>query len=132
MLRVRFIEVSREASRELGVNWFGANNLGNRGFTTGAGDRTFWGPAFPAGRPGISGVDARGNPVPPPGAPPGSGAPGLPIFAVANTLLSGAQPFGVAIANLARNGASIDLVLTALETKGLIRRLAEPDLVALS
>ena len=37
MLRVRFLEVARSASRELGVNWFGANNGGNRGFTTGVG-----------------------------------------------------------------------------------------------
>jgi len=47
-------------------------------------------------------------------------------------LLSGAQPFGVALANLANHGATIDVLLTALETKGLVRRLAEPDLVALS
>ena len=37
MLRVRFLEVARAASREIGVNWFGANNAGNRGFTTGLG-----------------------------------------------------------------------------------------------
>src|SRR5215475_6049017 len=35
MLRVRFLEVARSASREIGVNWFGANNAGNRGFSTG-------------------------------------------------------------------------------------------------
>ena len=37
MLRVRFLEVARTASREIGVNWFGANNGGNRGFATGVG-----------------------------------------------------------------------------------------------
>ena len=37
MLRVRFLEVARTASREIGVNWFGANNAGNRGFATGLG-----------------------------------------------------------------------------------------------
>ena len=37
MLKVRFLEVARSASRELGVNWFGANNGGNRGFATGIG-----------------------------------------------------------------------------------------------
>src|SRR2546427_3765614 len=86
MLKVRFLEVARSASRELGVNWFGANNGGNRGFTTGVGAAT------PGGRPGIMGppfVDAGGNPVPAPGSPPGSGAIGLPIFAAAGTLLSG-------------------------------------------
>src|SRR6478609_7546693 len=126
MLRVRFLEVARSASRELGVNWFGANNGGNRGFTTGVGAIT------PGGRPAVTGVDASGNPVPAPGSPAGSGAPGLPIFTTAASLISGAQPFGVALASLATNGASLDVTLTALETKGLIRRLAEPDLVALS
>jgi len=47
-------------------------------------------------------------------------------------LLSGALPFSVALANLASKGASLDVLLTALETKGLVRRLAEPDLIALS
>jgi pilus assembly protein CpaC len=136
MLRVRFLEVARSASREIGVNWFGANNGGNRGFRTGLGA------ASAGGRPGIGAtgpgfVDASGNPVPAPGSPAGSGAPGLPIFNTVGTLLptiSGgpAAPFGVALASLATKGGSLDVTLTALETKGLIRRLAEPDLVALS
>src|SRR5262249_38073956 len=127
MLKVRFLEVARSASRELGVNWFGANNGANRGFSTGLGA------AVPLGRPGITGtVDAGGNPVPQVGSPPGSGAPGLPIFSTVGTLLSGATPFGVAIANLASKNGSLDVVLSALETKGLVRQLAEPDLVALS
>ena len=42
MLKVRFLEVARSASRELGINWFGANNGGNRGVTTGIGDRYRW------------------------------------------------------------------------------------------
>jgi len=128
MLKVRFLEVERTASRELGVNWFGANNGGNRGFATGSGGVT-----QPGGRPAVTGVDASGNPVPAPGSPAGSGAIGLPIFTTAaGTLLSGAAPFGVAVANLASKGATLDVVLTALETKGLVRRLAEPDLIALS
>jgi pilus assembly protein CpaC len=134
MLRVRFLEVARSASRELGVNWNGANNGGNRGFRTGIGSAGI----SAGGRPGIGAtgpgfVDASGNPVPAPGSPPGSGAPGLPIFTTAlSTLISGAQPFGVALASLATRGGSLDVTLSALETKGLIRRLAEPDLVALS
>src|SRR5438445_1832790 len=35
LLKVRFLEIERSATRELGVNWFGANNAGNRGFQTG-------------------------------------------------------------------------------------------------
>ena len=143
MLRVRFLEVARTASREIGVNWFGANNAGNRGFATGrgsasAGGRPAIGPATPrlgCGTPPC--VDASGNPVPAPGSPPGSGAPGLPIFNTVGTLLpaisgAAAVPFGVALASLATKGGSLDVTLSALETKGLIRRLAEPDLVALS
>ena len=131
MLRVRFLEVARTASREIGVNWFGANNAGNRGFATGLGT------VSPGGRPAVTGVDASGNPVPAPGSPAGSGAPGLPIFNTAATLLptisgAAALPFGVALASLATKGGSLDVTLTALETKGLVRRLAEPDLVALS
>jgi pilus assembly protein CpaC len=141
MLKVRFLEVARSASRELGVNWFGANNGGNRGFNTGVGglNRTVNNiPGQPGGRPGLGAagsgtfVDASGNPVPAPGSPTGSGAVGLPIFTAAGTLLSGASPFGVAVANLATKGGSLDVVLSALETKGLIRELAEPELIALS
>jgi pilus assembly protein CpaC len=126
LLKVRFMEVARSASRELGVNWFGANSGGNRGFATGLGTATL------GGRPAVTGVDASGNPIPAPGAPAGSGAIGLPIFTTATTLLSGSQPFGVALANLAANSLSLDVLLTALETKGLIRQLAEPELIALS
>src|SRR5439155_6283675 len=39
---------------------------------------------------------------------------------------------GVALASLAGNGKSLDLLLSALETKRLIRNLAEPELIALS
>ena len=121
MLRVRFLEVARSASRELGVNWNGANNAGNRGFATGLGT------VSPRGatccwwcRRKRKSEDSW------------SGSPGLPIFSTVGTLISGASPFGVALASLATKGGSLDVTLSALETKGLIRRLAEPDLVALS
>src|SRR5262252_2380704 len=72
MLKVRFLEVVRSASREFGVNWFGANNGGNRGFATGVGGLSSvlsGGAGQPGGRPGIGAagpgtfVDASGNPV---------------------------------------------------------------------
>ena len=115
MLRVRFLEVARSASREIGVNWFGANNAGNQGFATGLGR-------------GHSGPDKPGR---------AAGHPGLPIFNTLATLapaISGAAavPFGVAIAGLANSGGNLSVTLSALETKGLVRRLAEPDLIALS
>src|SRR5439155_19155238 len=54
-------------------------------------------------------------------------------FAAAGTLASGASPFGTFIARvLSTNNFRIDSLVTALEQKGLIRRLAEPNLIALS
>ena len=47
-------------------------------------------------------------------------------------LASGSIPFGTFIARVLDNGATADLVIEALEKKGLARRLAEPNLVALS
>jgi pilus assembly protein CpaC len=43
-------------------------------------------------------------------------------------------PFATVLANVLRtsNGTTIDALVTALETKGLVRRLAEPNLIALS
>jgi pilus assembly protein CpaC len=108
MLRVRFLEVARDASRELGVNLFAKNSAGNQGFATGLG------------------ATAGTNPA-------GSGAASVPIFNTLGTLapaISGAAavPFGVAIAT----AGNLSTTLSALETKGLVRRLAEPDLIALS
>jgi pilus assembly protein CpaC len=42
------------------------------------------------------------------------------------------SPFGVILAEIVNNGVQIDSLITALETKGLLQRLAEPNLVALS
>jgi pilus assembly protein CpaC len=98
MLKVRFLEATRQAGRELGVNWYVGNGSGTRGLNTGLGTITRAGP----------------SPV----------ASGVPIFQAAQSLLSGSQPFGVALASLVNNGTSVDLMLSALEQKGLVRRLA--------
>ncbi|MES0384926.1 MAG: type II and III secretion system protein family protein, partial [Hyphomicrobium sp.] len=45
---------------------------------------------------------------------------------------SGAIPFGNFITTLLDNGNTVDSIIDALETKGLARRLAEPNLVTLS
>ncbi|HZT27001.1 MAG TPA: type II and III secretion system protein family protein [Pseudolabrys sp.] len=111
MLKVRFLEASRTAGRDLGINWFVANSAGNRGINTGLGQPTQVGQS-PTGTPG-----------------------GLPLFQTISTFAgsSTGSPFGVALANLVNNNtARIDVLITALENKGLVRRLAEPDLVALS
>lgn len=47
-------------------------------------------------------------------------------------LPSNSTPFGVFIATLLDGGAKADLIIQALEQRGLARRLAEPNLVALS
>jgi len=45
---------------------------------------------------------------------------------------SGNQPFGTMIAQVLGGGISADILVQALEDKGLARRLAEPNLIALS
>src|SRR5439155_15649220 len=48
------------------------------------------------------------------------------------SLLSGSTPFGSVMANLLRSGTKVDAVIQALEERDIARRLAEPNLVALS
>ena len=51
---------------------------------------------------------------------------------VTNALISGALPFGNVLGRLLDNGMNVDLLVQALEQKGVARRLAEPNLTALS
>jgi pilus assembly protein CpaC len=106
LLKVRFLEASRDAGRALGVNWFAANSSARNAFVTGNG-----------------GVTNSRDPV-----------GGLPVVGTFGTLAGVAQqPFGVVLANLVNsNGKTVDVLVTALENQGLIRRLAEPNLMALS
>src|SRR3954470_13427602 len=90
MLEVRFVEASRSASRELGVNW------------------QVLGTALASGGTGV-------------GAAVG-----------ASTLISGSAPFGTIVGRLLGSGLQADGLLQALEERGVIRRLAEPNLTALS
>ena len=48
------------------------------------------------------------------------------------SLPSGSTPFGSIIAQVLGGGVSADVLIQALEEKGLARRLAEPNLIALS
>jgi pilus assembly protein CpaC len=108
LLKVRFLEASRDAGRQLGVNWFEANGAGTRGVNIGQGAL-------------VGGTPTRATPG------------GIPLIQTAGTLVGTAnQPFGVVLANIVNGGNSIDVLVTALETQGLIRRLAEPNLMALS
>jgi pilus assembly protein CpaC len=56
------------------------------------------------------------------------------IAATAGTagVLSGATPFGVVLGRLIDRGVKVDAMISALEERGVARRLAEPNLVALS
>ena len=109
LLKVRFIEASREAGRNLGINWFVGTKGGTRGINTGVGSPTQVGQAD-----GVAG--------------------GLPLFQTLGTFAGATTtpPFGVAVANLVNGGTNIDVIISALESRGVARRLAEPDLVALS
>src|SRR6185312_997516 len=100
LLEVRFIELSRTAGRELGVQW---NRVGGNSLTN------------------------IGNNQP---------ASSLPITASNNSLasgtevaagvLSGGTPFGFMIGRLVASGVSTDVMINALEQKGVARSLAEP------
>jgi pilus assembly protein CpaC len=91
MLEVRFVEASRSASRELGVNWTVVQQqLTNTG-TNGVSLAT-----------GIVGTT------------------------------SGATPFATFLGSMLGNGVKADALVKALEDRGIVRRLAEPNLIALS
>jgi pilus assembly protein CpaC len=53
-------------------------------------------------------------------------------FTFDGLLPSGSEPFGTVLANIIDAGINVDILVQALEGKGLARRLAEPNLVALS
>ena len=100
MLEVRFIEISREAGRDLGVQW----RLFSNGVQANIGSR--------ATRPTVS--DAP------------------PTTSISAGVLSGGSPFGFLLGRMVNNGATVDVMINALEQKGIARSLAEPNLVALS
>jgi pilus assembly protein CpaC len=122
MLKVRFLEVDRNASRAIGVNWSAINGSGTRGVSTGQGGLSTASPQ-PCTAPSTIGSGA------PPCQPVGGG-----IFSTAGTLVgtNPGAPFGVVLAEIVNKGVQINSLITALETKGLLQRLAEPNLVALS
>jgi pilus assembly protein CpaC len=56
----------------------------------------------------------------------------IPAGEVAAGLLSGASPFGFMLGRILASGTTIDVMINALEQRGLARSLAEPNLTALS
>jgi pilus assembly protein CpaC len=115
MLEVRFVEASRTAGRELGVQWNVLPRPGHSDrFLANIGDRKGAG-ALPVTAGATGGVLSIS---------PGAAAAGI--------LGTTAPPFGFLIGNLVYKGLQADVIVNALEEKGLARRLAEPNLVALS
>ncbi|HUF57613.1 MAG TPA: type II and III secretion system protein family protein [Thermohalobaculum sp.] len=53
-------------------------------------------------------------------------------FRTREGMVGGALPFGSLLTQILSNGLRVDLLIQALEDKGLARRLAEPNLTALS
>jgi pilus assembly protein CpaC len=123
MLEVRFIEASRQASRQLGVQWnmFGNGAVANIGNQTSASQLpittaggAFQQPGTTVGGPNVSPGSATISP------------------AVAAGVLSGTAPFGFLLGQVVGGSTSLNVAVNALEQKGLARSLAEPNLVALS
>jgi len=102
MLEVRFVEASRQAGRELGFQW---NVTGSNRFVTNIGDMKL---------------------------PPTNASLVTAAGAAAGVLGSTSTPFGYIAARMLANGMNIDVAVNALEERGLARKLAEPNLVALS
>jgi pilus assembly protein CpaC len=143
MLEVRFLEVARSAGRDLGVNLFVANangtNVANTGLGSvgGVGRTPIGGNTINSNqRVTVTGTNPSDNSTTTTStnnvgaSPTGS----LPLLGTVATLASGATPYGALLTSVLRlnNGMSIDSLVTALETKGVLRRLAEPNLMALS
>lgn len=136
MLEVRFLEATRDAGRELGVNW--AASVGGRQIIdTGRGsavrtnnitnrqNRTTT--TTLNGVPTTSTLNDTNNIS--------TNGVAVPLISTAGTLVGSslAGPFGSVLANVVSNGGTeIDVLVTALEEKGVVRRLAEPNLIALS
>jgi pilus assembly protein CpaC len=126
MLEVRFIEVDRQASRELGVQWnyFGNSALANVGSQLPAQQLPITQPGGAFQQPaaatsGLGGPSVIASNI--------SGTPLSPL--VAAGVLSGSSPFGFLVGQLSNR---LQVEVSALEQRGLARSLAEPNLVALS
>jgi len=104
MLEVRILEASRQTGRDLGIGWAGSNPNGSKGTIS--------------SRVGLTTDDD-----------------GVLSFSLADGAgaATGMLPFGQAIAKVLEiSGTRIDIVINALEQKGLARRLAQPNLIAMS
>jgi pilus assembly protein CpaC len=102
LLEVRFIEIARNAGRDLGVQW---NRVGDHSLIN-------------------IGNNQRASQLPI--------SVGSLATETAAGVLSGGNPFGFMIGRLVSGAISTDVLINLLEQKGVARSLAEPNLVALS
>jgi len=131
MVQVRFVEVNRTAIRGLGIRWQGVVNnrvagvVGQQNKNSSLlGDAGLY-PGVPVGAGAANRTSAMTPTVP------GAAASGIVQDAIG--LLATASPSATILAQLVNTGRnSLDVVVTALEEQGVVRRLAEPNLVALS
>ena len=125
-LDVRFIEIDRNASRDLGVQWnlFGNSVLANVGSGLPANQLPITQPNGSFQQLSAAGAGIGGPSLLPPGT---NGTPLSPVTAAG--LLSGAAPFGFLVGQLSNK---LQIAVNALEQNGAARSLAEPNLVALS
>ncbi len=107
MLEVRFIEATRDLNRGVGVNWAAAGKIGG---TTGNEN-------IQSGGVTDNGTGTFSNNT---------------IFNSGAGLASNLIPFGSIAGRVLNGGVKADAFVSALEEKGLARRLAEPNLIALS
>ncbi len=133
MLKVRFLEVDRNAGRQIGVNWAALNGSG-KGAVTGYGGvasaSTAQSTALSCQFLTTTGSGTNGASSSTSCNPTGTG-----IFQAVGSLVGTnvGAPFGSVLAQVVNsNGVQIDTLITALETKGLLQRLAEPNLIAIS
>ncbi len=144
MLKVRFLEVDRNAGRDLGINWFGGNKngLGVSGLgavsssalaaqgTTSSQTVTAAGVSTASGS--VSGLSLGATSVP--SSSSGGAITAVPLLSGLFTgTASGAMPFGALLAQVINtHGVQIDGMISALEDKGLVKTLAEPNLISQS
>lgn len=119
LLEVRFLEVSRTAGRDLGVNWLASSN--NNNFLGKTGNASL-SSSLAGGVDGATSDDSVLFPF----------ATKLAALAAGGAFPGGGAPFGTFLQRVLSKGITADVIVQALEERGLARRLAEPNLVALS
>ncbi len=137
-LKVRFLEVDRTAGRDLAVNFFGqsknGNGLGVSGLgavanSAASGSITKAGGGILGGQSiGVVGSTIQSNA--------GGGLTSATLVPLLSGLFAGSAtttPFGALLARVINTGElRVDGLISALEVKGLVKTLAEPDLIAQS